>query len=100
MINKLLLLSKIVRISNKSKDNNFNHCMEEAGEVIVECSKFNRRQGRTVKLLEEMSDLLFQMLKILDNMGLDINILIDRCILKTREKFPEQIEEVENGKEN
>ena len=96
----LLFLEKIVKISNKGKDCPFNHTMEEAGEVIVECSKIVRNIGSSSKLLDELSDLFFQMLKILDRMGMDINVLIDRCISKTVERFPEQIEEVENEKRN
>ena len=91
---------KIVKISNKSDPEPYGRAMEEFAEFQVECSKMARGYKRHEEFLEEMSDAFFYILKLLLKHRLSLDSLIDYCIYKTLKKFPEQIREVNNVKNN
>ena len=95
-VSSLKFLLKIVKVSNKHKGAPYGHAMEEFCELSVECSKMARGIGRPDKFREELADVFFSMLRLMLKHNITMNDLIDLCTLKTLEKFPEQIEEVNN----
>lgn len=90
-------LLEIVKVSNRRPESPYYRTMEECSELSIECSKHERGIGDPDKMLEEMSDVFFSMLRIMEKRYIHVEDLVKHAIEKTREKFPEQIEEVESA---
>ena len=87
-------MNQILRqILNNSPLNPEERLLEECGELIVECSKSTRGIERTEKLKEEVADVYFCVLKLLDKKGWTVEDIEEFCIEKTRKRFPEQMPE-------
>ena len=89
-------LKKIVKVSPLS----YIHAMEEFAELQVECSKMERGIGRPHKFRKELGDSFFHLLKLMEVHNITMDDLIKDLISETRERFPEQIEEVERNENN
>lgn len=70
--------------------------MEEFAELQVECSKMDRKKGRPDNFRKELGDAFFHLLKLMFRHKITMDDLVDDLIHETVERFPEQIEEVNN----
>ena len=90
-----ILFNKILDISiSDNKEIIYTHLIEEMSELTQDICRLQR--GKNVNIFHELSDVYFQIRKLLRLHGLSENFLIDLAIEKTEDRFPYQWDIVKN----